>query len=64
MAYKEYRNLTVTEISGYQYKNTPAIRIQGQWLSELGFELGDKVKVKCEDGCLTITKEAATSDIR
>jgi toxic protein SymE len=64
MAYKEYRKLTVTESSGYQYKSTPAIRIQGQWLSELGFDFGDKVNVKCEDGRLTITKESTTGSIR
>lgn len=57
MAYKEYRRLTVIEQSGYKYKPTPAIRIQGAWLTELGFEMGDKVVVKCEDGRLTITKE-------
>ncbi len=57
MAYKEYRRLTVTEQSGYKYKPTPTIRIQGDWLTELGFQMGDKVDVKCEDGRLTITKQ-------
>lgn len=27
---KEYRNMTVTEMSGYRYKPTLAIRISGQ----------------------------------
>lgn len=57
MAYKEYRKLTVSEQSGYRHRRTPAIRIQGRWLEELGFEMGDRVDVKCEDGRLTITKE-------
>lgn len=56
MEYKEYRRLTVIEQSGYKYKPTPAIRTQGARLLELGFEMGDKVVVKCEEGRLIITK--------
>lgn len=57
MANKYHREIRVYEQSGYKYKPTPAIKMQGDWLSELGFQQGDKVKVKCEDGRLTITKE-------
>ncbi len=56
MAYKKYRKLTVTELSGYKYKPTSAIRIRGIWLSELGFEMGDKVAVECKGEKLIITK--------
>lgn len=52
---KEYRNLKVVEQSGYKYKPTPTITLKGQWLTELGFELGQNVLVKCEDNRLTIT---------
>lgn len=41
MACKEYRKLTVLEQSGYRYSRIPAIRIQGKWLGELGFEMED-----------------------
>ena len=56
MAYKEYRKMKVYEQSGYNYQNTPTIVLKGKWLQELGFSMGDKVSVKCEDGRLTITK--------
>lgn len=56
---KEYRNLTVAEMSGYHYKPTPTIRISGQWLKSIGFNIGDKVLVKCENGKLIITPDVA-----
>ncbi len=56
MAYKEYRKMKVYEQPGYNYQNTPTIVLKGKWLQELGFTMGDKVSVKCEDGRLTITK--------
>ena len=56
MAYKEYREMKFYEQSGYNYQNTPTIVLKGKWLQELGFSMGDKVSVKCEDGRLTITK--------
>ena len=56
MAYKKYREMKVYEASGYQYKRTPSIVLKGQWLSELGFDIGEQIVVKCEDGRLIITK--------
>ena len=56
MAYKKYREMKVYEASGYQYTRTPSIVLKGQWLSELGFDIGDQIEVKCEDGRLIITK--------
>ena len=56
MAYKKYREMKVYEASGYQYKRTPSIVLKGQWLSELGFDFGEQIEVKCEDGRLIITK--------
>lgn len=56
MAYKKYREMKVYEASGYQYKRTPSIVLKGQWLSELGFDIGEQIEVKCEDGRLVITK--------
>ena len=56
MKFKKYRNLKVYEISGYQYKAVPAIRLQGAWLRDLGFEEGAPITVKCEGGRLTITR--------
>lgn len=56
MGYKRYRRLTVTEQAGYQNAGKPAIKMQGIWLTELGFNLGDKICVECENGRLTVTK--------
>ena len=56
MAYKKYREMKVYEASGYQYKRTPSIVLKGKWLSELGFDIGEQIEVKCEDGRLIITK--------
>ena len=54
MAYKKYREMKVYEARGYQY--TPSIVLKGKWLSELGFNIGEQIEVKCEDGRLIITK--------
>lgn len=59
MKHKKYRNMTVTEMSGYCYKPTPAIRISGKWLKTVGFDIGDKILVKCENGRLIITPDTA-----
>ena len=51
MPYKKYRKMKV-----YEYKRTPSIVLKGKWLSELGFDIGEQIEVKCEDGRLIITK--------
>ena len=56
MAFKKFREMKVYKQCGYQYKPTPTITMKGQWLEELGFFMGDRIDVKCEDGRLTITK--------
>ena len=60
---KEYRNITVSGMSGYNYKPTPAIRLCGQWLKTAGFDIGDPVLVKCEDGKLIITPDTARAEL-
>ena len=39
---KDYRELKVSSFSGYGYKSAPMLRIQGLWLEELGFNIGDE----------------------
>ena len=57
MAYKKSRNMTVY----YQYSRwdkkdkVPTIRLKGQWLKDLGFDVGDPITVTCEEGKLIIT---------
>lgn len=48
------RNLKIYEMSGYHYKPTPTIILKGQWLADLGFEAGNRIKVYCEEGQITI----------
>lgn len=60
---KEYRNIKVYEQSGYRYKSTPTITLKGQWLKELGFDIGDPVLVKCENGKLIITPDAERAEL-
>ena len=52
---KEYRELKVSSFRGYGYKTAPMLRIQGLWLEELGFNVGEPILVKCEEGKLIIT---------
>ena len=54
--FKEYRNLKVYEMSGYQYKPVPTITLKGAWLRDCGFEEGAPITVRCEGGRLTITR--------
>lgn len=42
---KAYRNMKIHETSGYNYKATPAIVLKGQWLRELGFDIGGYVYI-------------------
>lgn len=60
---KEYRNMKVYEQSGYCYKATPTITLKGQWLRDLGFDIGDPVLVKCENGKLIITPDTARAEL-
>lgn len=48
------RTLTISSISAYKYKDTPLIRLQGDWLRKLGFEIGGRVEVEETQEQLTI----------
>ena len=37
------------------YRCIPFIKLQGEWLRQLGFQDGDSIRVSCEEGKLTIT---------
>ena len=62
-ARKEFRELTVSEATNYGRKTAPMLRIQGLWLQELRFNIGDPVLVKCEDGKLIITQDASKVEL-
>jgi len=42
---------------GYiQSPNTPCIKITGQWLKNLGFNIGDKLAFSLENGKIVLSK--------
>jgi len=59
------RRLTVTELREPRYgkrlnevrpdRVVPFVRLKGQWLEDLGFKAGNKVRVATEPGRLVIT---------
>ena len=57
MKSKKVRNIKVISQSGRNYKPTPTVILKGQWLNEMGFEIGDQIKVECENGKLVISLE-------
>jgi len=52
---KNCRQLKVHRSSGYQYQDTPAIIMKGNWLKEFGFDSNTAINVECENGRLIIT---------
>ena len=63
MANKNERELKVCALSGHNYKPVPSIRLMGQWLEAAGFHIGDPVLVRCEDGKLIISLDAARAEM-
>ena len=63
MKNQKNRSMKVHVQSGYNYKATPTIILKGQWLQEMGFEIGDYISVSCEDGKLIITPDAEKAAI-
>ena len=39
-----------------RYISVPALSLKGKWLEELGFDIGAKVMVECQNGQLVIKK--------
>lgn len=58
MKNQKNRSMKVHSQSGRNYKATPTIILKGQWLQEMGFEIGDYISVSCENGKLIITSDA------
>ena len=56
MAYKEHRELKVYGASGRDYKPTPQIRLQGNWLKDCDFDIGTPINVECRGGAILITR--------
>ena len=52
------RSMKVYGMSGYKYQQVPTVMLQGKWLEQLGFAIGDFVSVSCENGKIIITPDA------
>ena len=59
---KEFRSLKISSIWNYGSNPSPQLRLQGRWLEELGFQIGEAVLVKCEDGKLIITPDTMRAE--
>ena len=57
------RNLKVVAQSGYKYRETPTITLKGLWLSEAGFQIGDYISIKCENGKLIIEPDVERAKV-
>lgn len=64
MKSKERSNMKIYGMSGYNYKATPTIMLKGQWLKELGFEIGGYISVSCENGRLVFTPDAEMAALK
>lgn len=41
--------------NGSRYTSYPKIQMEGKWLQELGFHVGDRLKVEYEEGSIRIS---------
>ncbi|MDD6515194.1 MAG: SymE family type I addiction module toxin [bacterium] len=60
---KKNRSVKVYGMSGYKYQSTPTIMLKGNWLKELGFEIGDYISISCENGKLVITPDVERAEL-
>jgi len=54
----------LSEATNYGRKTAIMLRIQGHWFQELGFNVGDLVLVKCEEGKLIIMADTAMAQLK
>lgn len=54
---KKNRELKVYESNGTYGSVTPLIRLQGKWVKDAGFEIGDGIKVEVENDKIIIKKK-------
>ena len=64
MANKNTRSVKIYGMSGYKYQATPTIMLKGKWLEELGFEIGEYVSVKCENGKIVIEPDTKRAELK
>lgn len=52
--------MTVYKTTGVGYRHIPQIKMQGGWLEEAGFSIGDHIQIICQKNKLIITKTKAS----
>lgn len=60
---KADRSLTVSTVSGYQYKNVPALRISGLWLEDYGLIQGIKYPSTVKTESLSFKNQKTNSPL-
>ena len=50
------RSIKVISQSGHDYKATPTIMLKGQWLKNLGFDIGEYVSIKTDTVIIPLTR--------
>ena len=53
---KKNREMTVYKATNSHYQGIPQIKMQGDWLKDMGFSIGDNIQVRCEKNRLVISK--------
>lgn len=56
LKHMEKKQLTIYYHYTQSNKEVPLIRLQGQWLREFGFNIGEKIEVTLEENKLVINK--------
>lgn len=54
---KKNRELKVYESNGTYGRVTPVIRLQGKWVKDAGFDIGDVIKVEVGNSEIIIRKQ-------
>lgn len=55
------REMTVYRARGnYSDNQKPLIMMQGKWLGDIGFAVGDRISVTCQEGKLVIERTGGT----
>ncbi|MGN1415143.1 MAG: SymE family type I addiction module toxin [Anaerovoracaceae bacterium] len=62
MKEKKKRRLKVYgQSNGYNYQDVPTIVLKGKWLETAGFNIGDHISIKSEDGQIIINRIIGTN---
>lgn len=58
------KNMKVYQGSGRNYVEVPKIVLQGKWLQDLGFSVGDQLTVTCSEDMITIKRSSDIQNVK